>query len=61
MGTKLLKLEFSEPINPIRGLEKYEKIRLLVCYQGVPLQWVEISNGIGKSNSPSSVGPANKA
>ena len=44
MGIKLLKIEFSEPINPIRGLEKYEKIRILVCYRGVPLQWVEISN-----------------
>ncbi|MEG4799258.1 glycosyltransferase [Microcoleus sp. ARI1-B5] len=44
MGIKLLKLEFSEPINPIRGLEKYEKIRILVCYRGVPLKWVEILN-----------------
>ena len=44
MGIKLLKIEFSEPINSIRGLEKYEKIRLLVCYRGVPLKWVEILN-----------------
>ncbi|WP_293351807.1 MULTISPECIES: glycosyltransferase [unclassified Microcoleus] len=44
MGIKLLKIEFLEPINPIRGLEKYEKIRLLVFYRGVPLKWVEILN-----------------
>ncbi|MEG4342340.1 glycosyltransferase [Microcoleus sp. A003_D6] len=44
MAIKLLEIEFSEPINPIRGLEKYEKIRILVRYRGVPLKWVEISN-----------------
>jgi glycosyltransferase involved in cell wall biosynthesis len=44
MGIKLLKIEFSEPIHPIRGLEKYEKIRILVCYRGTPLKWVEILN-----------------
>jgi len=44
MAIKLLEIEFSEPINPIRGLENYEKIRILVRYRGVPLEWVEISN-----------------
>ncbi|MEG3938932.1 glycosyltransferase [Microcoleus sp. S36b_A3] len=44
MAIKLLKIEFSEPINPIRGLDKYERIRILVRYRGVPLEWVEISN-----------------
>ena len=44
MGIKVLKIEFSEPIHPIRGLEKYGKIRILVCYGGVPLKWVEIVN-----------------
>lgn len=44
MGIKLLDLEFSEPINQIRGLEKYDKIRILVRYRGVPLKWVEMYN-----------------
>jgi len=44
MAIKLLEIEFSEPINPIRGLEKYETIRILVRYRGVPLKWAEISN-----------------
>ena len=44
MAIKLLDLEFSEPINQIRGLEKYEKIRILVRYRGVPLKWVEMYN-----------------
>ena len=34
MGIKLLKIEFSEPINQIRGLEEYEKIRLLADFVG---------------------------
>nr|WP_255698964.1 glycosyltransferase [Tychonema sp. BBK16] len=44
MGIKLLDLEFSEPINQIRGLEKYDKIRILVRYRGVPIKWVEMFN-----------------
>jgi glycosyltransferase involved in cell wall biosynthesis len=44
MAVKLLDIEFSEPINPIRGLEEYEKIRILVRYQGVPIKWVEMYN-----------------
>ncbi len=44
MAVKLLDIEFSEPINPIRGLEEYEKIRILVRYQGVPIKWVEMFN-----------------
>ncbi len=44
MGVKLLDLEFSEPINQIRGLEKYDKIRILVRYRGVPIKWVEMFN-----------------
>ncbi len=44
MAVKLLDLEFSEPINPIRGLEVYEKIRILVRYRGVPIKWVEMFN-----------------
>ena len=44
MAVKLLDIEFSEPINPIRGLEKYEKIRILVRYRGVPIKWVEMYN-----------------
>ncbi len=44
MAVKLLDIEFSEPINPIRGLEVYEKIRILVRYRGVPIKWVEMYN-----------------
>ena len=44
MAVKLLDIEFSEPINPIRGLERYEKIRILVRYRGVPIKWVEMFN-----------------
>jgi len=44
MAVKLLDIEFSEPINPIRGLERYEKIRILVRYRGVPIKWVEMYN-----------------
>lgn len=44
MAVKLIEVEFSEEINPIRGLERYDKIRILARYRGVPLKWVEIFN-----------------
>jgi glycosyltransferase involved in cell wall biosynthesis len=44
MPAKLIEVEFSEPINPIKGLERYEKIRILVRYRGLPIHWAEIYN-----------------
>ncbi len=44
MAVKPIEIEFSEPIKAIRGLERYERIRILVRYRGVPLKWVEILN-----------------
>ncbi|NJM62548.1 MAG: glycosyltransferase [Oscillatoriales cyanobacterium RU_3_3] len=44
MPAKLIEVEFSEPINPIKGLERYEKIRILVRYRGLPVHWAEMYN-----------------
>ena len=30
MAIKVLEIEFTEEINPIKGLERYEKVRILV-------------------------------
>ncbi len=44
MAIKVLEIEFTEEINPIRGLEKYERVRLLVRYRGRPLGWAYVNN-----------------
>ncbi|MCU0547126.1 MAG: glycosyltransferase [Oscillatoriaceae cyanobacterium Prado104] len=44
MAVKLIEVEISEPINPIAGLERYDKIRILVRYRGLPIDWAEIYN-----------------
>jgi glycosyltransferase involved in cell wall biosynthesis len=52
MPAKLIEVEFSEPINPIKGLERYEKIRILVRYRGLPIHWAEIYNSPWKAIIP---------
>ncbi len=44
MGIKVMEIEFAEQINPIRQLEKYEGVRILVRYRGRPLGWAYVSN-----------------
>ncbi|MCC3597407.1 MULTISPECIES: glycosyltransferase [unclassified Microcoleus] len=44
MAIKMLEIEFTEQINPIRGLEKYEGVRILVRYRGRPIGWGYVNN-----------------
>ncbi len=44
MAIKMMEIEFTEQINPIRKLEKYEGVRILVRYQGRPLGWAYVNN-----------------
>ena len=44
MGIKVMEIEFAEQINPIRQLEQYEGVRILVRYRGRPLGWAYVSN-----------------
>jgi glycosyltransferase involved in cell wall biosynthesis len=44
MAIKVLEIEFTEEINPIRGLERYEKVRILVRYRGRPIGWSYVDN-----------------
>jgi glycosyltransferase involved in cell wall biosynthesis len=44
MAIKVLEIEFTEEINPIRGLERYEKVRILVRYRGQPIGWAYVDN-----------------
>lgn len=44
MAIKVMEIEFTEQINSIRGLEKYEGIRILVRYRGRPLGWAYVNN-----------------
>jgi glycosyltransferase involved in cell wall biosynthesis len=44
MAIKVLEIEFTEEINPIRGLERYEKVRILVRYRGRPIGWGYVDN-----------------
>jgi len=44
MAIKVMKIEFDEQINPIRQLEKYEGVRILVRYRGRLLGWAYVSN-----------------
>ena len=37
MAIKVMEIEFTEQINPIRQLEQYEGVRILVRYRGRPL------------------------
>jgi len=44
MAIKVMEIEFAEQINPIRQLEQYEGVRILVRYWGRPLGWAYVSN-----------------
>jgi GT2 family glycosyltransferase len=44
MAIKVIEIEFAEQINPIRQLEQYEGVRILVRYRGRPLGWAYVSN-----------------
>jgi len=44
MAIKVMEIEFAEQINPIRQLEQYEGVRILVRYRGRPLGWAYVSN-----------------
>ncbi len=44
MAIKVLEIEFTEQINPIWGLEKYEGVRILVRYRGRPIGWAYVNN-----------------
>ena len=44
MAIKVMEIEFTEEINPIRQLEEYEGVRILVRYRGRPLGWAYVSN-----------------
>ena len=44
MAIKVLEIEFTEEINPIKGLERYEKVRILVRYRGQPIGWSYVDN-----------------
>ena len=44
MAIKVMEIEFTEEINPIRQLELYEGVRILVCYRGRPRGWAYVSN-----------------
>ena len=44
MAIKVMEIEFTEQINPIRQLEQYEAVRILVRYRGRPLGWASVSN-----------------
>jgi glycosyltransferase involved in cell wall biosynthesis len=44
MAIKVMEIEFTEEINPIRQLEEYEGVRILVCYRGRPRGWAYVSN-----------------
>ena len=44
MAIKVMEIEFTEEINPIRQLEQYEGVRILVRYRGRPLGWAYVSN-----------------
>jgi len=44
MAIKVMEIEFTEQINPIRQLEQYEGVRILVRYRGRPLGWAYVSN-----------------
>ena len=44
MAIKVMEIEFAEEINPIRQLEQYEGVRILVRYRGRPLGWAYVSN-----------------
>ncbi|MGL5059731.1 MAG: glycosyltransferase [Microcoleus sp.] len=44
MAIKLVEIEFTEPIEPIRELKEYEGVRILVRYHGKPLAWAYFNN-----------------
>lgn len=44
MAIKVMEIEFTEQINPIRQLEQYEGVRILVRYRGQLLGWAYVSN-----------------
>ena len=44
MAIKVIEIEFTEEINPIRQLEEYEGVRILVRYRGRPRGWAYVSN-----------------
>lgn len=44
MAIKVMEIEFTEQINPIRQLEQYEAVRILVRYRGRLLGWASVSN-----------------
>lgn len=44
MAIKVMEIEFAEQINPIRQLEQYEGVRILVRYRGRLLGWAYVSN-----------------
>ena len=44
MAIKVMEIEFTEQINPIRQLEQYEGVRILVRYRGRLLGWAYVSN-----------------
>ena len=44
MAIKVMEIEFTEEINPIRQLEEYEGVRILVRYRGRPRGWAYVSN-----------------
>lgn len=44
MAIKIIEVEFTKQIEPIRGLPNYEGIRILVRYRGKPLGWAYVNN-----------------
>jgi len=44
MAIKVMEIEFAEQINPIRQLQQYEGVRILVRYRGRLLGWAYVSN-----------------
>ena len=45
MAIKVGEVELTQPLAPMRGTGRYERIRLLVRYRGRPLGWVSLENG----------------
>jgi len=43
MPTKILDFELSEGIKPVWGIERYDRLRVLVRYQGRPVGWIRIT------------------
>lgn len=44
MAIKLMGIDFTEQINPIRKLEQSAGVRILVRYRGGPVGWADVNH-----------------